>query len=387
MARQTDTVRLLGVLAAAGLAAPAFAGPGALNTNLVTDGSFENIDVNQPGPFSSFLLLDWQDFGTAFPVDPMNPPANDDNFAYTYFPTFYAYVSQLQEPGAGGFHYSGGFNTSAEEIQIFQQIVIPAGSGAADLIASGGAEFQLSAYFSTFFGQNEASFVFVSFADSNGMSLGISRDIGGPQFVSALGFDDEFGTISGDPFFAGTRLWGQDRTVGAIPVGTTSVFVAIGSSGGSGNYDGYVELVDFQVGTDFPPVLPGVFSIDTPVAGTFTEDNGPVVAWEESSLATGYRLVIDDNADLGSPEVDVNTTELSIDLADGSLTDGIWYAQVFAQNADGSTPAANGSVRFAVVTGQGGTPGCNPADLSGEFGVLDINDILIFAEQFNAGCP
>lgn len=191
-----------------------------LQTNLVVNPSFEEVDDGDLGPFESVRFFDWED------VD----GDEDDNFAYFYS---FGYSGTPQPPDSGDFHFTGGFTTVAGEPLLTQTIALDSGA-TADAIAGGDAPFYLSAFFSTFQDQLEASSVRVQFLDG-GNVLGEAA-IGGVDFLGGL------------PVISGQRYWGQDVANGIIPAATTDVQIDILPNGDATNYDGYLDLVDFRVG-------------------------------------------------------------------------------------------------------------------------------------------
>ena len=85
--------KLAASLAACGLLSPAAALAAELNTNLVLDPSFENVNTADIGPFASSRLLQWNDAG----VDGV---ADDDNFAYAYTQNY----AGVNTPAGAGTH-------------------------------------------------------------------------------------------------------------------------------------------------------------------------------------------------------------------------------------------------------------------------------------------
>ncbi len=225
----TNWTRMLAVsLVACGLMAP-LTQAADLQTNLVVNPGFENIDASTPGPFTSVSLLDWTD---PTPGDTTSSEGIlGDAYAYPYAS---GYSGEPNPPSAGLHHFAGGFNTSPSEVQVAQTVALSGGAtGAA--IAAGVARFDLTGFFSTYFTQSDASSVRVSFRNGSGASLGVST-IGGQDFLLGL------------PELGGRRFWGQDRVSGLVPVGSASALVEVVSSGGGGNYDGYVDLLDLTIG-------------------------------------------------------------------------------------------------------------------------------------------
>ena len=144
--------------------------------------------------------------------------------------------------GSGTYHFTGGFNTSGDEVQLNQVVDVSTGA-CSTAIATGSAFYDLSAYFSTYREQTDASIVRARFLNSSGVEIG-SAETGGADFVAA------------QPSNNGQIDWGQDLAIGLIPTGTTSVDIEIVSDGGATNFDGYVDLVNFLVTTS--PTLPAL---------------------------------------------------------------------------------------------------------------------------------
>ncbi|MGL4514271.1 MAG: dockerin type I repeat-containing protein [Lacipirellulaceae bacterium] len=228
--RITKWTRTLSVALAAGGLAPPVAFAADLRTNLAVNPSFENVDANTPGPFTSVTLLNWVD---PTPSDPTTSGSLvGDAYAYPYAS---AYSGVPAPPSSGVYHFAGGFNTTTDEVQVAQTIGGLATGATGTQIATGSARFDLSGFFSTYFTQSDVAFLQVRFLNSGGAQLGTSR-IGGPDFLAGL------------PQLDGRTSWGQDRVTGTVPVGTSQAVVEVLSAGGGGNYDGYVDLVDLRIG-------------------------------------------------------------------------------------------------------------------------------------------
>jgi hypothetical protein len=213
--------RLARKLAACGLLIPAPLLAAPLNTNLVINPSFEDINEDaELGPYNSMKIFDWEDFDGD----------EDDNYAYDYSQGYSGYP----EPDDSGYYYFwGGQGTAPGQPQVFQLIDVSAGPSA-DLIAAGSASYALNAFFSTYLEQADASRVRAIFRNASNQELG-TADVGGAAFVGSL------------PVTAGQTDWGQDSAAGTIPIGTTSVEIQILAEVGVPYNDGYVDLVDFQV--------------------------------------------------------------------------------------------------------------------------------------------
>lgn len=344
----------LAIVAVAGLACSAISAP--LDTNLVINASFENVDVFVPGPYSSVLLLDWYD------------AQFDDNdiFAYAYST---GYSGSNIPAGSGDYFYFGGVDSSPGELLIFQQFDVSGGDTGA-LIATGNAYFDVRAYFSGYLEQNDSNFVTAFFLDGGGNEIG-SETIGGADFVLNLGITD------------GQRDWGEDRRGGLIPAGTQSVLIGIGASDSDAYHDGYVDLVDFQVTATRPPVPPSFFEILTPVAGTYTTDATVMIDWTDSGGADSYTVVVSANSDLSNPTISQSGLTAS-EYGAAGLDGGVYYVGVTATNPYGNRDAANNGVDFGLVAGGGGND-CI-ADLNND-GLLDFFDVQMYLNLYSAGCP
>lgn len=223
------TRKLAAALVAGGLAAPV-ALAADLQTNLIANPSFENVDTETPGLFTSVTLLDWVD---PTPSDPADDEGTILGDAYAY-PYSSAYSGDPAPPASGDYHYYGGTNTSVGEVQVSQTVDLSTGAVAA-AIGAGGARYDLSGFFSTYFSQSDFASLRVDFQNNSGASLG------GGQ-VGGLGFRDTL------PIVGGRTNWGQDRVTGVVPAGATQAIVEIAAEQVSTNHDGYVDLVDLKIG-------------------------------------------------------------------------------------------------------------------------------------------
>ena len=208
-------------LVTAGLVLPASAFAAELQVNLVNNPGFETVDANDPGPFTSVRALGWDDADGDL----------DDNFAYPYSSN---YSGDPAPPGAGDYHFSGGFGTVRGEATITQSFDVSSGDSGA-LIATGNAQYDLRGFFSTYFTQADGSLAQARFLDNSQNELG-RVNVGGLDFLNGL------------PAVGGRRFWGQDAARGTLPVGTATVAVDIVAATGTGNHDGYVDQIDFRIG-------------------------------------------------------------------------------------------------------------------------------------------
>lgn len=212
--------RLARRLAACGLLIPSSLLAAPLNTNLVVNPSFEDVDVDDLGPYSSVRVYDWEDFDGD----------DDDNFAYAYSQN---YAGFPEPPNSGDYHYTGGFGTQVGGVQLSQTIDLSQGP-TGSLIPTGNAYYSFNGFFSRYLQQTDTSRVRAVFRGSGNQEL-LTADVGGIDFANSL------------PVVDGKTDWGQNATAGKVPASTTSVEIQIISDVATGNHDGYVDLIDFQV--------------------------------------------------------------------------------------------------------------------------------------------
>jgi hypothetical protein len=86
---------------------------------------------------------------------------------------------------------------------------------------------------------------------------------------------------------------------------------------------------------------PGSFNLIFPENDGTIEDSTPTFRWENAPGATNYRIVIDNDPDLGSPLYDNgnlgNVTTFALPLENALPVAGIYYWGIRAENADGYT--------------------------------------------------
>ncbi|MFO1513505.1 MAG: hypothetical protein U1F83_11410 [Verrucomicrobiota bacterium] len=104
-------------------------------------------------------------------------------------------------------------------------------------------QYNVSAWFSTYHGQNDWSDLTLQFLDVSQAPIGNPVALGGLTFVTAL------------PGGSGNRAWGKDTKIGLIPPGARYASITTESHlNGSGLPDGYVDLVSLDVTAGFLPV-------------------------------------------------------------------------------------------------------------------------------------
>ncbi|MCK4979040.1 MAG: hypothetical protein KAS62_01525, partial [Candidatus Delongbacteria bacterium] len=99
---------------------------------------------------------------------------------------------------------------------------------------------------------------------------------------------------------------------------------------GESNFTGY-----WDVNVIAPPPLPGIATLISPADASDTFDLTPAFDWSDASDATGYEILVDNNSDFSSPEI--NTTTTSSDYTPGTdLALDTYYWKVIATNGVGN---------------------------------------------------
>jgi hypothetical protein len=279
--------KLMAALAAGGLLAPSAVYAANLNTDLVVNGGFENVDLATTSTYHSPKILDWVGRpGFAY--------SHDGSLNGTFVVPNYA--NGAAPPSSGHWYFSP--NLSAPDItapgQFYQDINVAAGdTGSA--IASGFAGFNLSAYMSSYLHLPPAApntdrdygNVHLDFRSSSGVSLGTS-----------VMSDSDAGT---------SNVWSPNTKTGVIPIGTATVRLSVYGTPVDGGPDGYTDNVTFQVSVVTLPVLR--ITVNRANGGvTLSNDTGAAVNLSGYSITSGFEalspgswLSIADNYDNGNP--------------------------------------------------------------------------------------
>ena len=123
-------------------------------------------------------------------------------------------------------------------------------------IDAGLANYNLSAYFSTYADQTDFSEVRLQFKDASGANVGDPVAIGGQDFINSLGFD-----VNGADA-PGFRDFGLDSNSGLIPSGARSAQLSIFTQRNQGNAaDGYLDLVRLDVSAVPEPGAAGAAAV------------------------------------------------------------------------------------------------------------------------------
>src|SRR6266550_2219139 len=141
----------LAAISTGGLLAMAASAPAApINTNLVVNGGFENVNLQSTGAYGGPQILDWSGLAAfAYSHDGSSSSAG-------VVPN---YADGAAPPGSGHWYFtsnngpSGPVNIDAPG-QFFQDINVAAGP-TGTLIATGAARYNLSAYMSSYLNDND----------------------------------------------------------------------------------------------------------------------------------------------------------------------------------------------------------------------------------------
>ncbi|MEQ9616561.1 MAG: S8 family peptidase [Phycisphaerales bacterium] len=136
-----------------------------------------------------------------------------------------------------------------------------------------------------------------------------------------------------------------------------------------------------DVGVEGAPALPRPFEMLTPLDGATEQGLRPEFDWSPSELQDEYRLIVDDNPDFSSPELDV-TTQFSGFSNPAQVFDDetLYFWKVEALNANGATLASGGTDGVRTFSTFGFTPEC-PGDCSNN-GTVDFDDLVCTLFRF-----
>jgi MYXO-CTERM domain-containing protein len=172
------------------------------------------------------------------------------------------YTSVNIAPDSGLRYFTG---TTGQATQTHQGTValtgIPNGVPAA-AIDAGLANFNLSAYFSTYADQTDFSEVRLQFKNAGGQDVGDLVTIGGQEFINSLGFD-----VNGAGA-EGYRDFGLDSASGLIPAGARSAGLTIFTQRNQGAAaDGYLDVLRLEVSAVPEPGAAGLAAFAAALAG------------------------------------------------------------------------------------------------------------------------
>jgi hypothetical protein len=207
--------KLSAALIAGGLLAPSALNAATLNTNLVANSGFEDVDTGVTCCFGAVKINGWAD-------------GSQTGFAYNYS---LGYDNGGPLAGGGNFYFTsngdgdvGAAGDVTNPGQVAQRIDLSTGDTAAS-IATGQATFQLSAFFSSYLDQGDFGSVRVEFLDASLSPVG----------TAAVISDNN------------TATWSQVSTTGPIPSTTFEARVSVFGTPLTGGPDGYIDNLDFRV--------------------------------------------------------------------------------------------------------------------------------------------
>lgn len=201
-----------------------------LNTNLLVDPGFENVDPDVTvGGYGAARILSWTDgtdVGFAYPHGDFSGPFGGPDYA-----------NGAPLAGGGAYYFTSNASDATQPDittpgQLAQSVDLSSGP-VADAIAAGSAHYRLSAFFSSYSTNGDFGLVQADFLDGAGAMLGTAQ------------------IADGD-----TTTWSSSMGSGAIPVGTASALISVYAEALSGGPDGYVDNLDFRVVPE-----PGGFSL------------------------------------------------------------------------------------------------------------------------------
>lgn len=213
-------------LIAGGMLTPAMAHSASLGVNLVVNGGFENVNLATTATYHSPLVLDW---------------TGPNMFAYSHDGSSSStgvvpdYADGADPPGAGHWYFTSNNTGVASPTSVFdpdvyyQDISLSSGaSGAA--IAAGLAQYDLSAYMSSYLNDTDFGNVRAEFRNAASLPVGSV-------------------TISDTADAGPNNVWNLTAATGMVPVDAASVRISLWgtrSAGGAGA-DGYIDNVDFRL--------------------------------------------------------------------------------------------------------------------------------------------
>ena len=119
----------------------------------------------------------------------------------------------------------------------------------------------------------------------------------------------------------------------------------------SGSDLAWVDYIEFY--TDVTYVTPPATTLVSPTDASSVSTSTPTFEWDDVSGATSYDILVDNNSDFTSPEIDLTVDQSTYTVATKSLTDGTYYWKT--KVTSGSSPYSD-TWSVTVSTGGGTTP-------------------------------
>jgi hypothetical protein len=203
-------------------------------------GSASAVDIVVDGSYESST----NNFVTPIIGNGGNDAAGIDG-GWTHFST-YTYSAGYTQTGPAGsgrvylrpYNDTGG-STTVSQVNSLSRAITPAHIDAAI------GQYSVSAWFSTYRGQNDYSVLTLQFLDASQAAIGSPVTIGGQAFVAAL------------PGGGGSRAWGRDSRIGLIPPGARYASITTVATALVNLPDGYVDLVGLDITTNAVPIAVG----------------------------------------------------------------------------------------------------------------------------------
>jgi hypothetical protein len=229
----------------------------ASGAEIIIDGSFENTTavsgtVKVGGLVNPAVGAGWSTFSTYLYSTQytQNPP---QNFG----------VGFLRPYPSGTY----GVTRSSDNVQQRVDLISASSGLTAAKIDAGSGLFRMSAWFSSYLGQQDYSDLTLEFLDANGVPVGDPIPLGGTEFYQAI-------PQGPNGRYNDAREWVQDIETGTIPAGARTARVTIQSTSvGGGAPDGYVDVVSLDV-TDSSLTVPALASA---IPANNAVNVGPVV--------------------------------------------------------------------------------------------------------------
>jgi hypothetical protein len=211
-------------LAGAGLLAPCVTQAADLNTNLVLNGNFENVDLAVTATYNSPRILNWTGpnlFAYSHDGSSSNAGVVPD------------YADGADPPFSGHWYFTSNNTgvptpTDVHDPDVFFQDVDVSTGATGAAIAAGTARYSLQGFFSSYMDQGDFGNVRVDFRNAANASIGIAS------------IDD---SADAGP----NNVWSLNSGSGPVPVGTASVRISLFGTAVTGGADGYIDNVDLRI--------------------------------------------------------------------------------------------------------------------------------------------